>query len=273
MCVSTDDAEFTGTILFAGRCGHRLHGRVEVLGYQNTVANLAAGPNSMILHVPASGVTRENFLAVGRDGAVLDRMVDAVRPSPLVAAGAALMGSAGGGVEVFEHDVYTVVLAADPTRIPAALEQVPPRKRPRLRAELFRFYADVFPGHTIVLCCFDNAEARRARPLLLWYRPADPDRLVLPALDSHTGDVPDLDAWVHPDHWLLFGTDEVTDPGWGHPVDHGRVMRHTLREFLPDRVIGVRVDYGRVPNGDFVLTRDDLLLGDASKVERLRPMV
>ncbi|MEU4745091.1 hypothetical protein AB0G02_32170 [Actinosynnema sp. NPDC023658] len=270
MCVSTDDADFSGTFAYAGRCGHPVHGRIEVLGYQNRVANLAPGPNAMVLHVPAAGMTRENFLSVGRDGAVLTRMVDAVRPPVLMAGGAATMDWLDHGVEVFEHDVYTVVLASDPTRIPQALEQVPPHKRPRVGDALFQFYADVFPGHTIVLCCFDNADARWAKPLLLWYRPIDPDRLVVPALDSHTGEVPDLDAWVRPDHWLVFGTDEV-GPEWGHPVDHGRAMRHKLREFLPDRVIGVQVAYGRVPNGDFVLAHDDLLRGDADKVGRLRP--
>ncbi|WP_367127217.1 hypothetical protein [Saccharothrix sp. HUAS TT1] len=259
-----------------------------MLGYQNQAVNLAAGPNAMVLHVPAVGVTRENFLSVGRDGAVLGRMVEAARAHVAVGGGVASMDWTGGGVEVFEHDIYTVVLASDPTRIPQALEQVPPHKRPRVGAELFRFYADVFPGHAIVLCCFDNAEARWARPLMLWYRPTEPDRLVLPALDCHTGDVPDLDALVPVDHWLLFGTDEV-GVGWGHEVDYGGKVRHKLREFLPDRVIGVRVggsgsggewsEWGGVggewggllPNGDFVLSRDDLVRGDLSKVGRLRP--
>lgn len=120
------------------------------------------------------------------------------------------------------------------------------------------------------MCCFDNVEARRAKPLMFWYRPVEVDRIVLPGLDSHTGGVPDLDAWVRPDHWLLFGSHGMGE-GWGHPVDHGSTMRHKLREFLPDRVIGVRYEHERVPNGDFVLDRDDLIRGDPSKVRRLRP--
>ncbi|MFJ6674897.1 hypothetical protein ACIQMJ_27670 [Actinosynnema sp. NPDC091369] len=161
VCVSTDDAEFDGTILYAGRCGHRLHGRVEVLGYQNRAVNLAAGPNAMVLHVPAVGVTRENFLSAGRDGEVLTRMVEAVRSHVVPVDSPMSMDWTDGGVEVFAHDIYTVVLASDPTRIPQALEQVPPNRRPRVAAELFRFYGDVFPGHTIVLCCFEVVPLNR----------------------------------------------------------------------------------------------------------------
>lgn len=262
MCVSSDHADFSGTVLYAGRCDHPDHGRIEVLGYQNTAVNLASGPNSMILHLPASGLTAEHFIPVGRDGDVLTRMLDAVRPVAAAAGGPATMEA---GVEVFEHDVYTVVLAADPTRIPAALDRVPPHKRPRLRRELFEFYADVFPGHTIALCCFDNAEAQRAKPLLLWYRPTDPDVLVLPALDSHTGDVPRADDWVHPDHWLLFGSD------LGEPVEYSPTVRHKLRAYLPDAVLGIQYDHGRIPNGDFALSHDDLLSANLDGVLRVAP--
>ena len=42
MCVSAGAAELSGTILFAGRRLHRVHGWVEVLGYHNVAVNLAA---------------------------------------------------------------------------------------------------------------------------------------------------------------------------------------------------------------------------------------
>ena len=40
-----------------------------------------------------------------------------------------------------------------------------------------------FPGYPVALCCFDNTEARESEPLLLWYKPMNPDRFVLPGLD------------------------------------------------------------------------------------------
>ena len=40
MCVSMWPADFTGTILYTGRRRHPEHGWIDVLGYQNTAANL-----------------------------------------------------------------------------------------------------------------------------------------------------------------------------------------------------------------------------------------
>lgn len=175
VCVSVDQAEFSGTILYAGRRWHPQHGLVEVLGYQNTAVNLAGGPNAMLLHAPAACMSQEHFISIGRSADVLIRMRDAAARAQPVAASAdiAWMG-ADAAVEVFDHDIYTVVLASDPTQIPAALHHVPPYKRPPLNPVLFEFYADAFPGYTIALCCFDNAQALRAKPLLMWYPPTTP---------------------------------------------------------------------------------------------------
>lgn len=265
-----DLAEFTGTILYGGRRDHPTHGMVEVLGYQNTVANLATGPNAMLLHLPSSDVRSSQFVGVGRHGDVLTRMLDAVQPAA-AAPGMAWM-DAGHEVEVFEHDIYTVVLASDPTQITAALAGVPVHKRPAVNPELFEFYREVFPDHSVALCCFDNAEAQRANPLLIWYKPTEPERIVLPALDCHTGAVPDLDAVVHCDHWLLFGSDEAPQ-GWGTPVTYPVGMRRKLRAFLPDPVIGVEVSGELLPNGDFAIAYDDLCRGDLTKIERIRPRI
>ncbi|WP_455352822.1 hypothetical protein [Streptomyces sp. SYSU K217416] len=272
MCVSTDRAAFSGTTLYAGRRNHAVHGRIQVLGYQNTAVNLADGPNAMLLHLPARRMSRANFVSAGRSSDVLSRMVDAVRPrSRGVTGGADWMGSdPGRGVEVFDHDIYTVLLATDPTLLHAALTQVPFHKRPSLDPLLLEFYADQYPGHSIAVCCFDNAEAERAKPLLMWYPPIDPELLVLPALDCHTGAPPDLGAGVPVDHWVLFGTDEAPD-GWGTPVDHSSDMRHELRGFLPSTVMGRYFGGHSLPNGDFALAHDDLLAGNLDRIQRLRP--
>jgi hypothetical protein len=272
MCVSMDEAGFSGTIVYCGRRLHPEHGWIEVLGYQNTAVNLAAGPNAMLLHLPAQSVTSRQFLPASRSDRVLRDMVDAVRPAAAGrgAGGTDWMGAATmSQAEVFQHDIYTVVLAQDAKHIPAALERVEPRKRPAPNLELFAFYADLYPGYPIALCCFDNADAAEARPLLLWYEPLEHDRLVLPAIDCHTGAVPDLSMDVLTNHWLLFGSDDA-DGDWGERVSYDKQIRRKLLDFLPPRVMGTHVA-GPLPNGDFAIDYDDLLSGQLDRVKRLSP--
>ncbi|WAP54064.1 hypothetical protein [Streptomyces sp. S465] len=115
MCVSMDRAAFSGTTVYAGRRHHPAHGLIHVLGYQNTPHNLADGPNAMLLHLPALPMTRENFLSAGRCQDILTRMVDAVRRCPVAADDQmAWMGwEPRPAVEVFAHDVYTVLKDED----------------------------------------------------------------------------------------------------------------------------------------------------------------
>ncbi|MGW0755710.1 hypothetical protein ACWD1Y_04315 [Streptomyces sp. NPDC002814] len=271
MCISTGEAAFSGTIVYCGRQHHPVHGLIHVLGYQNTAVNLADGPNAMLLHLPTTQLTPRHFLSAGRTGDVLRRMVAAVEP---VAAGAddiAWMSAEPQPVQVFDHDVYTVLLATDPTAVPTALRQVPLHRRPDLDPDLLSFYADHFPDHTIAVCCFDNADAQRAKPLLLWYPPLDPDQLTVPALDSHTGAAPDLDAAVTVDHWVLLSTDQAP-AGWGEPVDYPRNMRHSLRAFLPTAVVGRYYGEGlTLLNGDFTISHRSLLASDLDRIDRLQP--
>ncbi|MFF4397053.1 hypothetical protein [Streptomyces sp. NPDC001480] len=221
----------------------------------------------MLVHLPTRQLTPRHFLSAGRTGDVLHRMVAAVERVAAGADGIAWMSAEPQPVQVFEHDVYTVLLATDPT----ALRQVPLHRRPDLDPALLRFYAAHFPDRTIAVCCFDNADAQRARPLLLWYPPFDPDQLTVPALDSHTGAAPDLDAAVPVDHWVLLSTDQAP-ADWGQPVDYPRNMRHSLRSFLPTTVVGRYYGEGRnLLNGDFTISHRSLLAGDLDNIERLQP--
>lgn len=267
MCVSMAAARFTGTAAYLGRLRHPEHGLIHVLGYQNTARNQAAGPNAMLLHLPATGMSARHFLPVGRDSDVLDRLVSALAP---VSAGVDTeVDWMSAEVEVFEHDVYTVLLAADATAIPAALDQVPEHKRPDLNPELLAFYARHYPEHRIAVCCFDNADAQRAKPLLMWYPPIDPDLLVVPALDCHTGSPPDLDGQVDVDHCVMFGTD-AGGPDWGSPVSYAPNTRAKLRAFLTDAVFGARF-HGPMPNGDFAIEHADLLACRVDRIRRVAP--
>ncbi|EWM12265.1 hypothetical protein [Kutzneria sp. 744] len=143
-------ADFTGTTLYVDRRTHPEHGLVHVLGYQNTAANLAVGPNAMLLHLPAVGMSPGNLVSVGRDTDFLDCIGRTCQP--VAAAGGIAFMDAAPDVQVFEHDIYTMVLAADATLLPSALHQVESRKRPRLNDNLLAFYADYYPDHALLLC-------------------------------------------------------------------------------------------------------------------------
>src|SRR5579862_5582373 len=189
MCVSAGRAQFTGTTIYLGRKNHPEYGQVFVLGYENRAANLSEGPNAMLLHFPALGMTQHNFLGTRKCQSILTDMKAAVSPasaSPKMD----WMGSPTQTVEVFDRGIYTVVLASHARDIPDALAQVPTRKRIAINRPLFDFYAEHFPGYPVALCCIDQTEARESEPLLLWYKPMHPDRFVLPGLDGHTGGVP-----------------------------------------------------------------------------------
>ena len=56
---------------------------------------------------------------------------------------------------MFESGSYTVVLARDASveAIVAALEHVPPTKRPAVHEELLTHYLRWYPGWALALCC------------------------------------------------------------------------------------------------------------------------
>jgi hypothetical protein len=270
VCMAMAPATFSGTTLYLGRKQHPTLGRIEVLGYQNEAQNLAPSPNAMVLHIPAR-LTQDNFIPVGKDSNILATMVEAVRPRPDMGYGAAPGSAAAYGaapVQVFDHDIYTILVAEDPTQIPAALHRVPEHKRPPLDPGLFQFYATAFPHHSLVLCCFDNTDARQAKPLMMWYPPAFEDWYVLPALDGHTGRAPDLNEQVGTDHWVIFGSDDAPY-GWGTPVTFPWVDPW-LGTFLPGRVAGQQFQ-GWARNGDFAITHNDLMARNLSAIQRLQP--
>jgi len=280
MCVSAGPAEFSSTIVYVGRRDHPDHGLIHVLGYQNNAINLASGPNAMLLHIPTSELGPGHFISIDRDREVLTRMGQAVGRGRGVSR-TAPMDWMGGEVQVFDHDLYTVVVADDPLRIPQALSRVEPRKRPDINAGLLEFYSTVCHDHVMVLCCFDNADIRESAPILLWYRPTDPDRLVMPGIDAHTGGPPQLGTPVERDHVLVFGTDAAADD-WGTPMTYPRRLRHKIRAFLPDEVAGFSLSSSPDPsgspvphpltcNGDFAITHADLINGRLDRVELTIP--
>jgi len=267
MCVSTAPAQFTGTTLFLGKKQHPVHGSVFLLGYQNTAQNLSTGPNAMLLHFPAVGMTQNSFLDTRNCRHVLKDMVAALTPRERDISFGSTRGIGKGLVEIFDVDIYTVILATDVSLIPSVLPLIPARKRIAVNRPLFAFYAERFPGYAVALCCFDNKEALDAAPLLIWYKPMNPDFFLLPALDCHTGGVPDLNEDVEVDHWVILGSDEL--PAWASAAPQYRdTIPAEVAAFLPQCISGQHFS-GKMRNGDFTLPARAMRDGNLARIERV----
>lgn len=253
MCVTAAPARLSNTILYAAEVREHTH----VLGYQNTVQNLAPGPNAMILPFPAipGSMTRNNVVSTEYCPNLLKDMARAIMPARRSVTRGIVAKSLG--VEVFESGIYTVILAHDARDIPEALERdVPEDKKPNIKPELFETYSKWYPKWPIALCCFNNRDAASATPMLWWYYTISPRFLFAPAVDCHTGSVPDLDAQVDVDHTVVVGSNLGNVDG-GTPLHFTRSLPQPVQNWITDRVMG-RQYKEKMRNGDFVFSMDDV---------------
>lgn len=257
MCIAAQRADFSGTNMLLNLTRHHKHGLILVLGYENTAVNYHSGPNALLLHFPGLEMTKENFINTTGCTRIF-KDLETVLPKPPVERSMrrCTYGAKIPSVQIFEHGIYTVVLAKDARDIPKALKGVASNKRPSISRELCEFYASYRDGWPIALCCFDNRDAQQSEPLLIWYKPMDQRVLVAPGLDSHTGDVPNLTSKVNVDHQLFLATDDMK---CGSPVEYtSPITRDRLSDFLPKRAVGFKMG-GMYPNGDFAVPRSYLM--------------
>lgn len=255
MCVSSSVALFAGTKGYIGSVNHPKHGFIHVLGYQNKVLNLHTSPNAMILPFPTSNeMGAENIIELGLYKNILNQMVEMFNPRPrtFMTKGMSLSNSAS-YVKVFQSGIYHVILASNPSLVLAALEQVPEEKRPTIKPELMEWYTWQYPEHAIAICCFNNKEQAEADPLFWWYTPKHKDApLFFPAVDSHSGKLPNLLSQVYVDHALVLGLED-SPSGTTNPFKQTPV----IGEFLNSRLRGFQFK-GELPNGDFFVLNGSL---------------
>lgn len=328
--VVNSQAKTVHVIGYQNRAQNNIHGYYssknptpERIGFWDKVKNILIPPplknslettgNAMILPFPAvpHTMSKANVLDKKNCPDILKDMADAVQPPPITGSfsfSQSMVMSAA--VEVFEAaGIYTVVLAQDARDIPNALSQVPKEKRPKLNPVLFNAYAKWYPEWTFALCCFNNEEAKDALPLLWWYEPSNPEKLFMPALDCHTGNVPTLNTSVLVDHSLAVGSIFVEDNlqskkaerncpecskpnpndnvfclfcGNGLPtaefnlqktyqrVSYKNSISNELKPYLLPRVIG-GIYSGIMPNGDFVCQIDEVRKGIWNPLRTLPP--
>jgi hypothetical protein len=224
-------------------------------------------------------MTSANVLDTKDCRTILQDMADAVVP-PRAFAPMSLPRSRAAEVprvQIFKAaGIYTVVLAQDPREIPAALSGVPAAKRPAPNPALFEAYAQWYPGWTVALCCFKNRRAKLANPMLWWYQPMNPDQLFLPALDCHTGDVPDLENEVRLEHIIVVGSDQMDrSPDGGLPAADRHICPVRYRDTIPESVrpylLSHMIGQGfwkSMRNGDFVCDLDHVRRGEFRPIRK-----
>lgn len=88
----------------------------------------------------------------------------------------------------------------------------------------------------------------------------NPEELFLPALDCHTGDIPDLNAIVEVDHVIAVGSSQMLG---GQRVQYRDVASASVQPYLCKKVIGARFRRG-MKNGDFKCKLKDVRNGKFS---------
>ncbi|MEZ5425123.1 MAG: hypothetical protein R2747_02555 [Pyrinomonadaceae bacterium] len=265
---------------------------VHVLGYQNEARNnvgswrsmfpfnlagklIPGGANAMILPFPAvpRTMTEANVLDTKKCPNVLEDISKTIYNPYMEMASQGLQSKGARSmsvpaIQVFRAaGIYTVVLAQDARLIPEALKQVPLSSRPKLNPELFESYARWYPDWTFALCCFNNSRLKRALPLLWWYEPMFPEEIFLPALDSHTGEVPSLNNDVDVDHVLAVSSYQMNRNVYSDTVFYKDKITPELRPYLAEQVIGER--YKRpMKNGDFVFDLKEVRNGVFSPIRK-----
>jgi uncharacterized protein (DUF427 family) len=240
MCCTFAPARLSDTILYSGDA--LWEGRyVHVLAYQNMAST--AGPNAMILPLPALRLGPENAVDARPFGTFLEDIREATRWERDLA-NLEAKGRSAEEAEVFDVGSYTVVLSASASAVLGALGEVPANRRPAINARMIEAFSLHYPGWPVALCCWNGD--LQPEPLLWWYEPRDPEQLFAPALDAHDGGPPDLGVEVLVDHHVAFGS--AIRP-YGRPV-HYRQDAGPFRSLLPPRVRGTHLAR-RMRNGDF----------------------
>lgn len=252
MCVFNGPADANSTIVSLTRVTHpEMDRAVHVLGYKNTVKNRDDCPNFMILPFPSKHpLGRENVIDTSHAPDILDSMVTVVSKNVDENGREMISRSSLGtlGVTMFSTGIYTVIVG-DPRHIHAVIRLLPSDVRPDLQPKKMEWYAKMYPGWQIALCCFNNRRLADATPMLWWYAPMDESTFFVPMLDQHDGNLPNLTGQVGRDHWIICGDDidyeEIGAGGvrktWADNADYryyrSRALQ-PLRWALPKRIIG-----------------------------------
>lgn len=263
MCISNSKADFSATKGYIGEAQTKEHGLVHVLGYQNSVKNKVDGPNAMILHFPAKELMgKNNVIDLGDKGkGYLKDLCEKFEEKSRGLTKGVYTNFAK--VEIFETGIYTVVISNKPSLINEALKEIPENKRPDINPELMLWYEKNYPGYSVAVCCFDAKEAK-AEQLFWWYKPINEDELFFPAVDCHSGGLPQFNETVATDHMLTCAVLDF-NPSAANVIKvkdlNDIYLDEKNREFFSDKVMGNKHRVFNAVNGDFVIKKEDVRTG------------
>lgn len=261
----------------AGKASWNFETAVTPAPSAGVTASAISSGNAMILPIPDDVASIEVI-----DTTTCPSFLKDIRSSLTPRTRGATLGSdsarrGGKSVEVriINFDVYTIVIAknAGAMRKALASDAVPADRRPALNADMIKAYTKWYPGWAIAVCCFNNADAKEAKPLLFSYEPskqANPDDFFVPTLDAHDGKVPNLTARVDVDHTVFVATKDMAKDRAVRVSYRDTGVAPGIAELLPAAVMG-KVLRGAMINGDIIFRRSDLAAGKFNGLRALPP--
>ena len=243
----------------------------------NGAAAATTSGNAMILPIP-DDVASIEVIDTTTCPAFLKDIRSALTPRSrggLLGSDSVRRGSKSVEVRIINFDVYTIVIAKNAAAMRKALasDAVPADRRPAINADMIKAYTKWYPGWAIAVCCFNNADAKEAKPLLFSYEPskqADANDFFVPTLDAHDGKVPDLSARVDVDHTIFVATNDMSTSRATTVYYRDDKIAPGIAELLPQAVMG-KVLRRTMINGDIVFRRSDLAAGKLNGLRALPP--
>lgn len=261
----------------AGKASWNFETAVTPAPSASATASAISSGNAMILPIP-DDVASIEVIDTTTCPSFLKDIRSALTPRSrggLLGADSVRRGSKSVEVRIINFDVYTIVIAknAGAMRKALASDAVPADRRPALNADMIKAYTKWYPGWAIAVCCFNNADAKEAKPLLFSYEPskqANPDDFFVPTLDAHDGKVPNLTARVDVDHTVFVATKDMDSNRATTVYYRDSGVAPGIAELLPKAVMG-KVLRGDMINGDIIFRRSDLAAGKFNGLRALPP--
>jgi hypothetical protein len=268
MCITSLNATLKNTYVGVWDIQHEKYGYRHVLAYQNMPISASEEPNCMLLHIPSiEALSPENLLNTEKCPDFLKTMIDSVLPitSPL---GRGTRSSSPQN-HVIEMGIYHIAILNNLSKeaLKESLNQIPTHKKPNIHEDFLGFFQSNFPNYPLLLCCFNNQDAKIASPIVVHFSPLHPDIFMLNTLDSH-GHLPNIGEYIFFPQRLLVGS-QFFKEGSPHalPLDISKASED-LKPFLPAFGYGFTfAQEGEMPNADILVPREDFLTQEDALID------